>query len=493
MVIISRTRTKKHRIGASIRWKILLAFFVIVGVSFAVAATNLTGLVRDYLFDQREREDSLLAEKAAAEVADAFGSASAEEVNRLLSDDAKSMNGRLMVIDKDGKVQFDTFGIQCGSRIRVDEVLRVLTTDDSGAYGVYTPGQEETKQMSGEENADHLAYSVHEIRNGTEPIGALLYVSRIQGLVDSLETVQWQLIRVFAVIVLAALLLALFLSSVLTKPITDLSRTMRKMGKGDLSVRATVRGSGELRELAENYNAMATQLEQQDKTRNQFVSNASHELRTPLTTMKIMLETVMYQPEMPDELRMEFMQDMNHEIDRLTGIVTDLLTLTRMDNRNEQLQTETVDMSAMTEETIRLLAQNAEQRHQQLSGSVAPGLTMEGDRSKLNQILYNLTENAIKYTPDGGHIHVSLSEEDGNLIWRVKDDGVGIPEEDQAHIFERFYRVDKARSRETGGTGLGLSIVKQLVNMHGGTITVASKAGNGSEFTVTLPRKGAAA
>jgi len=140
-----------------------------------------------------------------------------------------------------------------------------------------------------------------------------------------------------------------------------------------------------------------------------------------------------------------------------------------------------------------MLAQNAEQRHQQLYGNVAPGLTMEGDRSKLNQILYNLTENAIKYTPDNGHIVVSLYEEDGNLIWKVKDDGVGIPEEDQVHIFERFYRVDKARSRETGGTGLGLSIVKQLVNMHGGTISVKSRAGNGSEFTVVLPRKGAAA
>ncbi len=493
MVTISRIRTKKYRFGASIRWKILLAFFVIVGVSFGVAATNLTGLVRSYLFDQREREDSLLTEKAAAEVADAFSSASAEEVNRLLAENAKSMNGRLMLIDRDGKIQFDTFGDMCGRRIQQEEVLRVLTLGENEAYGVYTPGRVETKRMSGEENAEHLAYSVHRIEDGNGPIGALLYVSRIQELVDSLGKVQWQLIRVFAVIVLAALILALVLSQILTKPITDLSRTMRKMGKGDLSVRATVRGSGELRELAENYNTMAAQLEQQDKTRNQFVSNASHELRTPLTTMKIMLETVMYQPEMPDELRQEFMQDMNHEIDRLTGIVTDLLTLTRMDNRSDKLQMETVDMSAMTEETIRMLSQNAEQRHQQLMGNVTPGLTMEGDRSKLNQILYNLTENAIKYTPDNGHILVSLFEAEGSLVWKVKDDGVGIPAEDQMHIFERFYRVDKARSRETGGTGLGLSIVKQLVNMHGGTITVESETGKGSEFTVVLPRKGAAA
>ncbi len=493
MVTISRIRTKRHRFGASIRWKILLAFFVIVGVSFAVAATNLSGLVSGYLFDQREREDSLLTGKAAAAVAAPFESASSEELNRVLAENAQSMNGRLMVIDMDGKVQFDTFDVLCGHRIQLEEVLRVLTAGEEQAYGMHKLDQEETERMSGEKNADQLAYSVHEIRGTNGRIGVVLFVSRIQEMVDSLETVQWQLIRIFAVIVLAALILALVLSSVLTKPITDLSRTMRKMGKGDLSVRAPVRGSGELRELAENYNTMAAQLERQDKTRNQFVSNASHELRTPLTTMKIMLETVMYEPEMPQDLRMEFMQDMNHEIDRLTGIVTDLLTLTRMDNGNEQLQKEMVDMSAMTSETIRLLTPAAEKRHLQLAGDVEPGLILEGDRSKLNQILYNLTDNAIKYTPDNGHIHVSLKADEDSLVWRVRDDGVGIPQEDQNHIFERFYRVDKARSRETGGTGLGLSIVKQLVTMHGGTIDVISESGKGAEFVVTLPRKGAEA
>ena len=492
MVTISRTRTKKFAFPASIRWKILLAFFVIVGLSFAVAATNLSGMVGNYLFDQRQREDSLLTEKAAAAAAPYFENAAADELNALLTDNAQSMNGRLMVIDLDGKVQYDTFGTLCGRRIQQEEVLQVLTAGGERGYGVYTPGPEETKRMSGEDNADHVAYSTHVINGENGRIGVLLFVSRIQGLVDSLGTVQWQLIRVFAVIVLAALVLALFLSQVLTKPITDLSRTMRKMGKGDLSVRAPVRGSGELRELAENYNTMAAQLEHQDKTRNQFVSNASHELRTPLTTMKIMLETVMYEPQMPPDLRMEFMQDMNHEIDRLTGIVTDLLTLTRMDNKNTELQRETVDMSAMTEDTVRLLIPAAEKRGQHLTADVEPGLAMTGDRSKLNQILYNLTDNAIKYTPDGGHIRVSIYGEDGSLVWKVRDDGVGIPEEDQQHIFERFYRVDKARSRETGGTGLGLSIVKQLVTMHGGTISVKSEAGKGSEFIVVFPREGAA-
>ena len=293
----------------------------------------------------------------------------------------------------------------------------------------------------------------------------------------------------FAVIAVVALAFALLLSRLLTNPITAVSRTMRKMGKGDLSVRVPVRGSGELRELAENYNTMAAQLESLDKTRNQFVSNASHELKTPLATMKILLESMLYQPDMPSEVREDFMQDMNHEIDRLTGIVTDLLVLTRMDN-GEEMKRGIVNMTELTRETIHQLTPAAEKNRQTITEEVQEEMFLYGDRSKLSQILYNLMDNAIKYTPEDGQISVSLREEDGNVVWRVRDNGIGIPEEDQEHIFERFYRVDKARGRETGGTGLGLSIVKQMVRMHDGTITVRSTPGKGSEFVVTFPQEG---
>jgi signal transduction histidine kinase len=262
------------------------------------------------------------------------------------------------------------------------------------------------------------------------------------------------------------------------------------MGKGDLSVRVPEKGSGELRQLAENYNTMAAQLENLDRSRNQFVSNASHELKTPLATMKILLETMMYQPDMPGEVREEFMADMNHEIDRLTGIITDLLTLTRMDNKSDALKMEEIDLSGLTEETVRLLTPAARKRGQRLESSVAPDLRIRGDRTKLNQVLYNLIDNAMKYTQDGGEIHVSLEEKNDPAIWRVRDNGVGIPPEDQEHIFDRFYRVDKARSRETGGTGLGLSIVRQLVGMHQGQVYVESEPGKGSCFVVELPRNG---
>jgi len=432
-----------------------------------------------------------MTERLAGSVAPWLEKVSSSELNRLLRDSAASMDGRLMVLDADGKVQYDTFGQLCGRRLALEEVRQVLTGGEAGAYGIYTPGRAEVERMSGEAGADYVGYSAHAVRNAQGTLlGVVLFVSRVQRMMDSLFSVRRQLLLTFALIALGALILALILSQVLTRPITDLSRTMRKMGMGDLSVRTPVRGSGELRELAENYNAMAAQLENMDETRSQFVSNASHELKTPLATMKIMLETLMYQPEMPEELRQEFMSDMNHEIDRLTGIITDLLTLTSSDAAAGVLRKEPVNLSDLTVDTVRLLTPAAKKRHQRLTSEVQPGLELLGDRGKLNQILYNLMDNAIKYTPDGGEIHVSLTQEQGDLVWRVRDNGVGIPEEDLDHVFERFYRVDKARSRETGGSGLGLSIVRQMAVMHGGTVSVRSQHGQGSEFEVVLPKGG---
>ncbi len=467
----------------------MLAFILVVAVSFAVAATNLTGLVSNYVTDMRTREDTQAAETLAESLAPAFGQADAEKINSMLSQAAASLDGRLLLLDENGKVQYDSFNAFCGQRMETEEVLRVLSGGERSAYGMHRPGRETVLRMSGEENAEYVAYCAQALPESGGRKGVLLYVSRIQNLMDSQATVRLQLISVFLVIAVAALILALFFSRVLTNPITALSKTMTRMGKGDLSVRVPVKGSGELRELAENYNTMAAQLENLDKTRNQFVSNASHELKTPLATMKILLENMLYQPDMPGELRQEFMEDMNHEIDRLTGIISDLLTLTKMDNHSEKMKWERLDMSALTAQTVRLLHPAAEKKRQTLEAEIAPGLEMTGDRIKLNQVLYNLIDNAMKYTPDQGRIQVTLKEEGENLIWQVRDNGIGIPEEDREHIFDRFYRVDKARSRETGGTGLGLSIVRQLVNMHGGSIAVESRPEEGSLFTVVLPRK----
>ncbi len=449
-----------------------------MGVSFAVMATLLTQLVSDRLFEQRTRQDSLSVEKLASMAAPLFSSARMDELEEMLSSAAAEMGGRLLALDMDGKVQLDSYGQLWGTRLSLPEVADVLANGRAASYGVHP--------IDGE---DYAACCAAAMALNRQRVGLLVYVSPVQELVDSLNQVREQMVKVFLIVAGAALVAALFFSRRITRPIRALTRTIQKMGRGDLSARVKVKATGELRQLAESYNTMAEKIEHFDQSRSQFVSNASHELKTPLTTMKILLENLIYQPDMPAELREEFMQDMNHEIDRLTSVVTDLLTLTQSDSHQTPLHLTQVDLSSLAEEAVHLLLPAAEKRGQMLTAQIAPGVVAACDQGKVGQIIHNLIDNALKYTPDGGLITVALAAERSHAVLTVKDNGVGIPEEDQKHIFDRFYRVDKARSRATGGTGLGLSIVREMVAMHGGEIAVASEPGKGSVFTVRLPLK----
>ena len=207
LVTISPIRIKRF-FGASIRWKILLAFFVIVGLSFGVAATNMSGVVRDYLLEQRTREDSLLTEQAAVAVAPFFASASPEGISIMLEENAGNMDGRLMLIDQDGKVQYDTLREMSGCRVQIDEVRRVLTGMAEQAYGIPSQGGAEAARLGGSDYSGQIAYSVHAMDAEDGQVGALLFVSRIQSVIDSLNSVQWQLYSVFILIAVAALVLA---------------------------------------------------------------------------------------------------------------------------------------------------------------------------------------------------------------------------------------------------------------------------------------------
>lgn len=259
------------------------------------------------------------------------------------------------------------------------------------------------------------------------------------------------------------------------------------MGKGDFSSRVEENGSGEIKHLAQAFNSMSEKLEALDMTRNQFVSDASHELKTPLATMKIMVESLVYQPDMEEELRTEFLTDVNKEIDRLSAIVSDLLTLVQSDAQIMKLTREKMSLSTVIKEAIHRLQPILEKNKQIFTLILEDPCDMYADAAKLAQVAYNLMENAAKYTQLGGTITVQLSRVGKEAVFSVKDNGPGISKENIGHVFERFFRVDKARSRDTGGTGLGLSIVQQIVTLHSGSISVESEEGQGSMFTVKLP------
>ena len=446
-------------------------------------AALLTGLVSSTLYAQRTRQASLSAEKLAASAAPFFAQADLEGLDEMLHAAAADEGGRILLIDKEGKIQYDTLSLLEGTRTQAPEAIAVLTGQEVRAFGVHALA----------DSADYAALCAAPMVSVEGPIGAVLLSTPVDELRQAILAVEAQLMTVFIAVAAAALIAAFVFAISLTAPIKAMTSAIRRMGKGDLTARVKVHASGELKELADSYNAMAEKIENFDQSRSQFVQNASHELKTPLATMKLLLENLIYQPDMPSELRAEFMQDMNHEIDRLSGIITDLLTLTKMDSEETAIKHEKFDFTELCIGAVHALQPAAEKNRLTLTMDVAKDVTLQGDESKLGQVIYNLIDNAIKYTPEGGSVFVTMKTDGRNAVFAVRDTGVGIPEEDAKHIFDRFYRVDKARSRETGGTGLGLSIVRQMVQLHRGEIKVDSVFGKGSTFTVTLPlRKGAA-
>ena len=463
-----------------------------VGVSYFAVATSLISLVGDYLFADRRARDQASTEKLAVEVAPLYQGARMDALQTLLTTSGGELGGRLMVLDEFGKVQADSYSELNGSRIELPEVSAILNNGKIVDYGVHQLGSGDGLTLLSffapyDDNAVWAGYCTAALTSQGKTVGILLFSSPIQDMMQRLTSLQSRMALYFIAAAVAAMAIALVISRVITKPIVTLTRGIQRMGRGDLSVRVPVRGSGELRRLSETFNVMSEKLEMLDKSRNQFVSNASHELKTPLSTMKILLENIIYQPEMDAELRMEFLSDVNREINRLNLIISDLLTLVSMDSKNMRLNRETFRFADVVTDVAHRLSIVADQRKQEIRLQIADSCEMYADMAKLTQVVYNIMDNAIKYTPEGGQIRVRLIRAGRDAILRISDNGPGIPKEDQPHIFDRFYRVDKARSRDTGGTGLGLSIVNQLVLMHGGSVSVQSEEGHGSTFTVELP------
>lgn len=227
-----------------------------------------------------------------------------------------------------------------------------------------------------------------------------------------------------------------------------------------------------------------------DRSRREFVANVSHELRTPLTTIKSYAETILdLEAENPDAAgTCEFVRVIETEADRMTRIVKDLLTLSKLDTKKQTLNKEMFDLDALVESVVEKLKFSAKDRAHEMTFLQRSEIkNFYGDRDKIEQVLTNILTNAIKYTPNGGHITAECSGDLTTAMIRVRDDGIGIPRDDLPHIFERFYRVDKARSRESGGTGLGLAIAKEIVEAHGGTITIESPHKKGTIVTILLP------
>ena len=445
----------------------------------------------EYLFTQRTRDDQRIADALSEQFGDDMVAFDAPSMYQTALEAARSESARVLVLDDMCVVQVDTDSKLNGSRFITSEIDSVLKGARSD-YGYYDVGHAGTYWLRAALNA----FSPVDAMTGVYAsgiydegrlAGVLVYISRVQEIYESLREIQTKILLWMIVVAAAVMLVNVFVLRTITRPISELNEGISRMSQGDLSARVNVRGKNEFAMLASAFNSMSERVESLDKSRSQFVSNASHELKTPLSTMKILIETLMYQDPIDPGLTKEFLGDANKEIDRLNNIVSDLLSLANIDSGAMKLKLADLDVTQLMQEQVKRLSPLARENGVELEGVGREALIINGDALKLEQVIYNVIDNAIKYTARGGEVHCAAQRSGRMAVIRISDTGEGIPAEDLPHIFDRFYRVDKARSRETGGTGLGLSIVKQIVQLHGGTITPESTLGKGTTFTIQLP------
>lgn len=387
---------------------------------------------------------------------------------------ADIFNGRIVIVDKNFRIVKDTFGLANQKMYIAEEVIKCFSGENSSMhnkdkhyFALTVPVYDNT--------ADKNISGVMVVTASTENI--LVLADRIE------EKGRFFQMIAFWLLVLISMTSALFL----IRPFQRLQRRLNRIADGNLEEELPADSYKEIANISSSVERTLTKLKAVDQSRQEFVSNVSHELKTPITSIRVLADSLMGMEEVPIELYREFMTDISDEIDRESKIIDDLLSLVRMDKAATEMNIAQIDINALLELILKRLRPIAKKRNIELILESIRDVTADVDETKLSLALNNLVENAIKYNMEDGWVRVTLDADHKFFYVKVADSGIGIPEECQDRIFDRFYRVDKARSRETGGTGLGLAITKSVVLMHQGAIKIQSKDGEGTIFTVRIP------
>jgi signal transduction histidine kinase len=460
---------------SSLRWRLFLTYMLIGLVPLMFFAYTVAGDLEDYYSRQKSQELKNQANRiagAASHAAYPSDPAMRALIEQEIAGYSQSGGYRVIIFDIQSIVVFDSSGIETGNTYVIPEVVSALNKTDTAAV---RPGKA-------------VMYAAVSMLNQTgDPIGAVLLIYSMAS-VNQLVSDMTQHFAVLAVLLgLITCVLVFFISQLLLDPLRGMLAVVQKISDGHLDQRVRAEGGREFSQLSDNFNHMAEQLEQAERSRQEFVSNVSHELKTPLSSIKVLGESLLMQEGAAKEMYVEYLGDIISEVDRMANIINELLVLVRMDAIEQQLNISRVRVGGMLAEIIKRLRPLADQKNISLTLTEAKTVVVDADEMKVNLAVSNIIENAVKYTESGGSVKVTADADHENAFITVADDGIGISEEDQAKVFKRFYRVDKTRNRETGGTGLGLSITQKTVLLHDGSIKLTSREGDGSTFVVRLP------
>ena len=395
----------------------------------------------------------------------------------LLSD---IFSGRILIVNSGFKIVEDTFAISDGKTLISDEVIRCFQGENTSRY----------------DSLKHyfvLAIPIPEFEQetGTITTGKTAGVMIVTASTESMYSLEESLkdkASLYEMMIFVIVLIVTILSvHLIMKPFGTLIASIRRAGDGNLDEDVNEEAYRETKQISGTINKTLEKLKAVDQSRQEFVSNVSHELKTPITSIRVLADSLMGMEDAPKELYQEFMHDISDEIDRESKIIDDLLTLVRMDKASSELSCTQVQINGLIEMVLKRLRPIARKRNIELIFESKRDVTADIDEVKFSLAINNLVENAVKYNKEDGWVRVTLDADHKFFYLKVADSGIGIPAEFKERVFERFYRVDKARSRETGGTGLGLAITRSVVLMHHGAIRVDSVEGEGSTFMVRIP------
>lgn len=423
-----------------------------------------------------------------------------EVINAELDQLSNLYDGRVLIINDKLKIVKDTYGISEGKTILSEEVVKCFSGESASHYDkvngyieMTLPITETVDTTLDRDTVDLPQNVVQTIANGKtgdmtqEVRGAMLISISADTIQTTMQILAGKAAILQIIMVLFVLVLAWLFSVVLVKPLNKVTRAINEV-KGGFSDKAIeVPDYAETVHIIDAFNQLLGRMKVLDDSRQEFVSNVSHELKTPITSMKVLADSLLQQEDAPVELYREFMEDIAAEIDRENKIITDLLSLVKMDKTASDMNITEVNMNELTEVVLKRLRPIARKRDIEVTFESIRQVKASVDEVKITLIISNLVENAIKYNREHGFVKVVLDADHQFFTLTVSDTGIGMPQEALEHIYERFYRVDKSHSREIGGTGLGLAITRKAILMHRGSIQVSSVENEGTTFTVKIP------
>ena len=480
--MLKNTRFFKFFKSLKLRIIALLALCIVISVSLLGV-----GLLYSYklrAISIRESEVLGQAKMLANQVVtigymDNLNNESAKKLQSQIDMLATIYDGRIMVVDQNLGIVLDTYNLDEHRTIISEEVIKTLTGKDVPAnYDSENNYIEITIPLTDPDNVD------------SGILGVMLVTVSTNNIVLNHAYLSEIAFAIACVLIVVICAIGIVFTNIFLSPVQKLSSDIEGINKGYSDGNLEVNDCSETARICSNFNSIMSNMKQMDESIQEFVSNVSHELKTPLTSMKVLADSINSMGgEAPIELYQEFMGDITNEIERETKIINDLLSLVKMDKSAADLNIAQININELVEQILKRLQPIADKQNVALVLESFRPVSAEVDEVKLTLAITNLIENGIKYNRNDGEgwVHVSLNADHQFFYLKVEDSGMGIPEEDLEHIYERFYRVDKSHSREIGGTGLGLAITRSSILMHRGAIKVHSVLGEGTTFDVRIP------